>query len=255
MTSLGQIVAIHKSTRVRIEDDWTAIYKQFQSGGKTHETYQGLTREHQPDGDFPQQFEAGKKPEYNATLQLSDLRRMLTRLIDLTATKDTADTEAKADVVLSDGSTLLEDVPVAHLLWLEGKLTNLVTVLRAIPVLNPAETWLPREKDDGLGRGVRRTAPEIRPSREKVTEWKQIVPATDKHPADVRQVSNDIRTGTWTNVRFTTAFPAEQKDQIVRNCEIVLEAVKQAIPVANKLEVTDVQEANTLLGFIFGDIV
>lgn len=252
-TTLGQIVAIHKSTRVRLEDDWTKIYQQFTSGGKEHATYQGIEKTHAPDGQYPQLFEAGKRPEYNAAEQLGDLRAILTRLLDLTATKDLADTHAKADVVLPNGKTLLKQVPVAHLLWLEVKLTNLVIVMRSIPVMNPAENW--DTNAEGLAPGWHKTVPEVRPHLQKITEWKAIVPPTDKHPADVRQVSNDVKTGTWTHIRFTTAYPAAEKNRLVRKTETVLEAVKQAIPIANKLEVTDVDESGPLLGYIFGDSV
>lgn len=66
----------------------------------------------------------------------------LTRLFDVTATKDWANRTAAADVVV-DGTVLLAQVPVPYLLFLEKQLTDMHTFVRKLPVLDASNpgTW------------------------------------------------------------------------------------------------------------------
>ncbi len=65
---------------------------------------------------------------------------ILTRLFDVTATKDWANCTAAADVVV-DGRTLLRQAPVTYLLFLEKQLADLHAFVKKLPVLDAAESW------------------------------------------------------------------------------------------------------------------
>src|SRR5580700_9630999 len=106
MTTLGQIVGIHKSTKTAIQRDWDVAYHTLQKSDlfngfdKTHFAFEGnLTQ--------PEQV---KRVQANAFEIVSGLQPLLTRLIDLEATKDGADTAARADIVVGD-QTILSQVP------------------------------------------------------------------------------------------------------------------------------------------------
>lgn len=71
---------------------------------------------------------------------LREMSASLTRLSDVTATKDWANCTARADVTV-DGRTVVADVPVSYLLFLEKQLTDLHTFVKKLPVLDAAESW------------------------------------------------------------------------------------------------------------------
>jgi hypothetical protein len=60
--------------------------------------------------------------------------------LDLAATQDFANTEAKASVVV-DGQTILTDVPVPYLLFLEKQLQDVKTFVLSLPVLSIDKDW------------------------------------------------------------------------------------------------------------------
>src|SRR5262249_15399276 len=132
-----------------------------------------------------------KKIQASAQEILSALPGLLGRLYDLEATKDAADADAVADVVVN-GQVIIENVQINHLLWLEKQFQNLVTVFKAIPVISAAEQW---QEAVGLSDGYYQTATETQPITKKVTDFKIVVPAAanGNHPADVREVSKDVQ--------------------------------------------------------------
>src|SRR3712207_3448312 len=103
----------------------------------------------------------------------------LTRLFDVTATKDWANCTARADVRV-EGRTILADIPVNYLLFLEKQLTDLHTFEKKLPVLDAAESWTLEPSTDWW-----KTDP-VRTNRTKKVPRNHVKgEATDKHAAQV----------------------------------------------------------------------
>jgi hypothetical protein len=244
-TTLGQIVGIHKSTRVSIQREWDEMYHLLQKG----ELFSGFDKTHTPfEGNLPQPAQS-KRVQANATELVTGLEKLLSRLFDLEATKDNADTEARADLVVGD-DTLMTQVPVNHLLWMEKQVANLVTVFNAIPVMTAAEDWQPSQ---ALDRGMYRTQAERTPSTKKDTHWEVVVPAIDNgdHGAIVKEVSNDIQSGTWEIVKYTAAMRPTDKALLIKRASVLLDAIRFATTTANHLPVTDIDEGEKIFGYLF----
>ena len=64
-----------------------------------------------------------RRQQHQAEAVLRSTATALTQLFDVTATKDWANCEARADITV-DGRALLRDVPVSYLLFLEKQLTE-----------------------------------------------------------------------------------------------------------------------------------
>src|SRR5438046_1991846 len=64
----------------------------------------------------------------------------LTELFDITATKDCTNQVAVADILV-DGKTLVSQVPVTYLLFLEKQLTDFHTIVKKLPLLDGSEDW------------------------------------------------------------------------------------------------------------------
>ncbi len=122
MPKLNQIVAIEKGVKNQQNQVITEAYHAIQKTAQ----FGGISRQYRPrneeDGD--------KLPAESTTVQtrakslLKTASDSWTKLIDVTVTKDTANCAAKADVIV-DGVTVMKDVPVTSLLFLEKQLVDL----------------------------------------------------------------------------------------------------------------------------------
>src|SRR5262249_49773686 len=147
------------------------------------------------------------------TDSLTQIGRRLTDLFDVTATKDWANQEARADVAV-DGTTLLTDVPISYLLFLDKQLTDLYTVFKTLPVLDPAEQW-----DYNGHEGVYQTPAVGTVKTKKVPRNHVKAAATDKHPAQVDVYYEDVPVGRWSTVKSSGALPATRVRELVERIE------------------------------------
>lgn len=116
MAKLSQIIAVEKGVKSGSLRELTDAHHALQKPP----LLAGISRTYQPKDEEGEQL-----PPESTRVQVKTedvLRRtaaVLTRLFDITATKDWANCAAKADIVV-DGRTLLTDVPVSYLLFLES---------------------------------------------------------------------------------------------------------------------------------------
>lgn len=166
---------------------------------------------------------------------------------DITATKDLGNTVAKSDVVV-DGETILHDVPVTTLIFLEKQLTDIRTVISHAPVLDPGESWS-RDTETGLWK----TAPVETIRTRKVTEPVVVIQPTEKHPGQWTDRSKDIKAGTWSRTKLSGALPSTRKDQLLDRVHRLIEAVKTAREEANSTEVEFTEIAKPVFDWILGE--
>ena len=115
----------------------------------------GISRTYQPKDEEGEQLPPeSTRVQVQAEDVLRETAATLTRLFDVTATKDWANCTARADVKV-DGRVLVADVPVSYLLFLEKQLTDLHTFVKKLPVLDAAESWVQRPVDRLRGRPSR----------------------------------------------------------------------------------------------------
>jgi len=141
-----------------------------------------------------------------------------------------ANTKAKANLILEDGTTLAENVPATMLLELEKRVKLFMDVVAAAPTLDPAKGYK-EDKDAGA---------DVWKAREITTEStiKEQVPlelskATDKHPAQVQLVSKDVVIGTRLKQEWSSMITSARKAELLDRCERLIRAVKQARSRAN----------------------
>lgn len=242
LTKLNQIIAIEKTAKANSEAGFTASYHRAQKS----DLFAGLTKVYQPLKEDGTQL-PGEKRIVQATVPgiIGDIQASLEGLFDLTATKDTANGHAKANIVVGD-VVVAEQVPVSTLLWLEKKLVDLKTVLGKLPVLDSADVWA----FDG-GMGLYRSEPVSTMRQQKVPKFITIAPATDKHAAQVVRETEDVFEGTWTTTKLSGAIPASRREQLLAQVTELQVAVKVAREEANSMTVTDVRIGARILGYLF----
>jgi hypothetical protein len=244
--TLGQVIAVERTLRQTDNDQGARIKRELAKEALTL----GAVKEYTPDDDnapaserVPTQYaEVQHKVEDDLALAM----RYAIPAIDAAATKDTTNTVAKADVFI-DGQPLLMQVPISHLLWLEHYLAEWRGFLHTLPVLAATKQWT-WDRDSQIFRA----RPEITARNLKTTEPLVLHPGTDKHPPQVTTVNKETHVGTYTNTVLSGAIPAARKRDLIDRCNALEVAVKDAVARANRTPVTEVNEGETILGFILG---
>ena len=137
MAKLNQIIAVSKGVKSQTLRSLTDAHRDVQK----QPLLSGISRTYQARDDEGERLPAeSTKVQLTATGVIEDVKASLSRLFDVVATLDTANTHAKADVVV-DGVMLVADAPVTYLLFLEKQLTDLQTFVAKLPTLDPSENW------------------------------------------------------------------------------------------------------------------
>ena len=243
MTKLCQVVAIEKGVKNKASRVETDLYHVL---AKT-QLFNGLSRVYTPKDDE----DGDKLPAESQAVQvksekvIEELSEALTRVMDVTATKDAANTLAKADVVV-DGQVVLTGVPVTTLMFLEKELEKLTAFVGRIPVLDPTQEWT-----YDSNRGVHASAPVETVRTKKVPRNHVLYEATKEHPAQVTAYNEDVLVGYWKKVEFSGAMPADRLAAISNRIDKLRTAVKFAREEANGIDVTDVHIGERVLSYLF----
>lgn len=242
VTRLNQLLGVEAGVRDRAEQALAAARSDVTKDGPLS----GLARKYEPRQEGGEQV-----PPQSTQVQLTvnhitdQLAKHLSRLWDVTATKDLTNTEARADIVV-EGRTLVPQVPASYLVWFEKQLTALRGVLAKLPVLDPAEIWTYDEAT-----GVYRTEPTVSIRPKKVFKNHVIAEATQYHPAQVQVYSIDEPEGEWTTTKFSGAIFATRRRLLVERIDTLIEAVAFARGEANGTTVTDLEVGAAVFDYLF----
>lgn len=240
--ALNKLIAIESGVKSAAKRKETDLYHVLQKNA----LLSGISRNYQPKDD-----DGDKLPSETTLVQVKvekvirDLATELTRLFDVTLTKEVGNSKAKADVVV-DGSVLLKQVPVTYLLFLEKQLVDINTFVNKLPTLDPASEWTYDSNND-----VNVTSPVQTVKTKKVPRNWVKAEATDKHPAQVEIFHEDVIVGTWTKVDYSGAIPATRKSELLSRVEKLITAVKFAREEANSLIVEDQHAGEKVFNYLF----
>lgn len=242
MTQLNQIVAVVKPLKAKTTRELTDLYRTLDRVN----LFAGRVRTYRPKFEDGDQY-PNESQNVQATVPhtVAAATKLLTRLFDTVYTHEVANTEARADVVV-DGNTLLANVPVTYLLFLEKQLEDLATFVSKIPVLDPEHTWT-YDRNKGLYQAV----PVETLKTKKVNKPIVMYEATKEHPAQVVMGAEDIVTGTWTQVNVSGSVPFDVVVKLTERVEKLRTAVKYAREKANSAVIVDHTVAAPLLEWLF----
>ncbi|MBP2330990.1 ornithine carbamoyltransferase [Kibdelosporangium banguiense] len=242
MTRLNQIVAVEKGIKSRSFQELTEAHHALQKSS----LLSGISRTYRPKDEEGEQLPPeSTKVQVKGEETIRQTAAILTKLFDVTATKDWANCVAKADVKV-DGTTLLEGVPVSYLLFLEKQLADLLTFVRKLPVLDAAESWNYDASADCWA-----TDPVQTVRTKKIPRNHVKAEATEKHPAQVEVYYEDVTVGYWKTVKFSGALPAKRINELVERVEKLQQAVKFAREEANNAEITQQKAGEKIFGYLF----
>ncbi|MEZ6095969.1 MAG: hypothetical protein R3C03_17385 [Pirellulaceae bacterium] len=244
MPKLNQIIAIQASKKSTAKETLTDIYQQVQKP----DLLTGISRSYKPKDELGEELPAETKLiQLNVNAAIERAEKALVEMFDVVATQDWANCEAKSDIVV-DNQTIVAQVPVTHLLFLEKQLVDLHTFVSKLPVLDPAERWNYDSSQDCFAADPFQS---LRTKKVPKTHIKY--EATKEHPAQVEMYMEDVTVGTWTTVKYSGAIPAARRNSMLERVTALQDAVKSARENANSLEVERKKIGQVILDFVFRD--
>lgn len=240
---LNQVLAIEKGVKGRVTSNVTKLYHAAQKAV----LFDGFSKQFRPKDEDGETFPPEKKEvQFRSGNVIKALKKNLVELFDVTATKDYANCDAKANIEV-DGNTVLEDVPVTYLLFLEKQLEHLHTVVNEIPTLDTSMQWK-EDENQGLFVSDKQTTHKTKKEQKPIV----LYDATPEHPAQTQLITEDVVIGHWDTVHSSGRMRLPEKEEMVERIVKLQQAVKQAREDANNAEAIKQQVGEKVLGYIFG---
>jgi len=244
MPVLHQVIAIEKGVKNRTNTAITELHRT----SKTPALFDGLSRMYRVKAEgeetYPNESTIVQK---NAAEQVRALKGLLIELIDTSATKDFANTTAKASIKIGV-AILAENVPVSHLLFLEKQLNDVHAFISEMPTLDPSIDW---QKD--VNGDTYRSPVVVTHKTKKVQKPIVLAPATDKHPAQTQMITDDATVGYWDTTKISGALPIPRRRVLLERIQTLMKAVKFAREEANSTEAPEKKIAAGMLDYLFAE--
>lgn len=241
MPKLNQILAIEKGIKNNQNSVINEAYKTIQKTAQ----FAGISRTYQPLADDGEKFPAESTlVQARGDQLLKTVTNAWSKLFDITTTKDVANSHAKSDIVV-DGVTILKDVPVTTLLFLEKQLVDLHTFIGKLPTLDPSEEWSRNDAQNAWASKPTQTT-----KSKKIPKPFVKAEATKEHPAQVEVVHEDVVQGYWTAIKYSGAMPATRVQQLLERVEALQVAVKFARENANTVEAPPVAAGEQVFSYL-----
>jgi hypothetical protein len=242
MAILNQIIAVEKGVKSRTCNTVTETHKANQKPDLFNGFVKVYRKKDEEGEDFPQEK---KIVQLTVEDSLNKATKALTELFDISATKDWANCNATADVVLNNGNVLIAKAPVPFLLFMEKEVNDIRTLIENLPVLDSSENWT---KDDNSG--LYKT--ESTPTHKTKKAQRPIVlsEATKEHPAQTQLIVEDVIVGYWDTVKHSGAIPAPRKKAILERVEEFSKAIKFAREEANASNADSIELGKRIFDFL-----
>lgn len=244
MSKLNQVIAIEKGVKSRVNKNISQLYNAVQKPT----LFDGFVKNWEKvDEDGENRPPERKRVQFKVDDILDAVGETLSELFDVTAQKDFANCEAKADVNIG-GKALLTGVPATYLLFLEKQLNDIATMVGKLPTLSTDESWV---EDKALG--LYKTEPVVTRSTAKVQEPIVLAQATPEHPAQTQLITRDVVVGHWNTVSQSGAAVGSRKKKIVRRVETLIKAVKYAREEANGTAAPQKTVGSVVFEYLFSE--
>lgn len=239
---LNHVIAIEKGIKNQSNVEITAAYHDLQKAA----LFTGIARTYEPkdeDGEkFPNEHQ---KVQRLANDLLAFTATSMTKYWDVTLTKDRANCDARADVVV-DGKAILKDAPVTFLIFLEKQLGDFATMIKKLPTLDAGESWKHDASTNAYATDVTETT-----KTKKVPKAFVKVAATKEHPAQVDTFTEDVIIGRWRTIKYSGALPQQRITEILEKVTKLQAAVKFAREDANSIDVQNLQVGKLIFEHLF----
>ena len=229
MAKLNQIVAIVSGEKTKANALLTNAHRGWHKDRIT-----GLNRTYTPLIEGGEEFPPEQKQvQLRVRDALKEVQEKMSNFFNVVATQEYSNCSAKANVVVN-GKTIIPDVPVSVLLFLEKQLTDLSTFISNIPTLPTDQIW---RFDDGKNCYVTEVVQSVK-TQKVPTVLVKFAP-TEHQPGQADIINVDKTIGHWSSVHMSGAMPEKERDDMLERVEQLQKAVVMAREEANSMVVTD----------------
>jgi hypothetical protein len=251
MSKLHELLAVDTQVKGQAEVCRKDLINTFEKKRHSHFTRKTTTFVPNAEGRSPV-VESHQDLQSTVSKELQWIGDKLAKAIDIGHQVDMANTVARADVILDDGSVLLSQVPATSLLQIAHRVKEIQELVNAIPTLDPAQGF---SKDDSMSTAsgtVYKALDVIKPRTEKSFDFVVMVAPTEKFPAQVKELTVDKKIGETLTQEWSGLITVSEKAEMLDRVEQVAKAVKTARARANELEMPPVKKiGDTVLNYIF----
>ena len=212
--------------------------------GRTISQESKLDKEHDLYPEYPDKTETQPVAE-TALGKIKWVLEHAVNYYDLSAQKDLTNCQAKADLIIR-GNVILKDVPAITLLFIENKLKGIRNLIAQAKTLDAAKNWKRHTSQEN----VWESDPNVKIVKQPIQEFIVAVQATDKHPAQVREVVKEHVRAVSTATELCGFMPTADKAKYLMRCDELIQAAKQARQTANDQEIKDVKIGQALFDYI-----
>jgi len=253
MALIHELLAVEQS----VKNEYVAMVAETgNTFAKKEHLFQTHSKRYEPliegDVDRPADDEI-PQPITTVRAKLDYFHRYLEKLADVIVQKETANSHAVENIVVQDEDgddvILATGVPVSVLVQLQNILEKtFVNVYNTIPTLDPAKHWT---LDNSAGDGMYVSEATSRMSTKKVSRPITLSPATDKHPANVQLIQEDVSVGKWVTVNYSGKITPAEKSALLERLRALQDAIGKAKARANANRVdTTIKIGKSLVDFI-----
>jgi hypothetical protein len=245
---LHEVVAVRKGVKSRTYSAVTELHKKNQKP----DLFNGMDREFKAlddDGEvFPPE---SKKVQMNAESVLKQLRKLRSEALDIEATQEYGNLEAKADVIV-DGQVVLANVPATLLIHLEKELNDTHKFISEIPTLDEAKVWND-DPNSSMFRSETAKTHKTKKVQRPIVLYDAVVKDGEALPAQTQLITEDVTIGHWHTTYLSGALPVPRKEALLERIEKLRDAVKRARSRSNDTEVEKREIGGAIFNFILGN--
>lgn len=184
--------------------------------------------------------------------ELAWIAGIWSKALDAAYQVDLGNTIARADIVLSDGETVIaKDVPATALLQLEKRAAEIHALVSAIPTLDPTKGFAP---DPDRGRGIYRSREESKDRTKKEQLPIVLYHATPEHPAQTQLITKDVVVGHTFSQEWSGLITPADKAALIERAEELKQSIKRARARANDVTCPDDRIGGKMLDYVFGAV-
>lgn len=248
MAKMHELLAVEASVAANLQRDIDETLKTFGRG----EAFRKTTKSKVYFAEDEQRLNTSEVTELTTTVQdrLKWFSGHATKFFDLVLQKDKTNQAANADLEV-DGKVIATNVPATTLLMLESKLQEVRKVVDATPTLPSTVRWV-RDENEGLWVTA---DPVVTFTTKKVAKPVVLYEATKEHPAQVKEVSEDVPVAKITQTTWAGLLTATEKATLLGRLDTLLQAVKKARQRANTADVVKADIGKTLFTYLFDGVV
>ena len=242
-------MAKHIAVEKEIKSAWEKIKAETFKVFKGSDLFVGMEKTYTPKSDSEEPLPPVKKEAVTTVSErLTWTQKFMVPLLDYELTRDAGNMSAKADIKIGD-NVIISQVPVTTLLSLEKRLKELREIYDSAPTLDLSREW----KKSPQNPRFMQHGPVTTYRSKKVTKGVILAPATEKFPANVEKVVEDVQIGTFQETILSGALSPGDKAKYLNRIDQLIAAVQVAREEANEVMVTPTQMGNDLLKFIHAD--